>query len=98
MRLQRDSLSIAEAERIAISVRFCTGLAWAQAAIDTGVKSNAAFANFIVISPSFSSADLGDPGAPLLKHPVNRTLAWARIGGHLDAKLNSFRPDNEHYR
>ena len=36
---------------------FCSPtLTWAQAAADARVRSNAAFANFIVISPCFSSA------------------------------------------
>ena len=36
---------------------FCSPiLTWAQAATDASVKSNAAFANFIVNSPCFSSA------------------------------------------
>jgi hypothetical protein len=33
-------------------------LTWAQAAIDTSVKSDAAFANFIVISPASQAPEL----------------------------------------
>ena len=46
---------------------FCSpALTWAHAAADARVSSNTAFANFIVISPCFSSPPiLRDPGALL---------------------------------
>src|ERR1700686_1580649 len=46
---------------------FCSPtLTWAQAASDARVKSNAAFADFIVISPCFSSAPILSDRALLL--------------------------------
>src|SRR5262245_46846210 len=45
---------------------FCSpALIWAHAAVDARVSSNAAFANFIVISPCFLSAQLTRSGALL---------------------------------